>query len=197
MLLIVALVVLFRLRLSESRMAKVYQFVMLACFSQLGLRVYKEPGHIQIKHLPSVPASIWESEWKPCRRHGSLHRWPIHETSTICCSTVMRAKSRSGDFSISTTRSSINELEKRGFIVDRKAITSYPMTSTSMASTLNMRYLSSQFGNISDYFDRASERSWQIVHPSRLQIPLLRKSIRRIAKEHDRTVEYEGLEVAE
>ena len=41
-----------------------------------------------------------------------------------------------------------NELEKRGFVVDRKAITSYPMTSTSMASTLNMRYLGRQVENM-------------------------------------------------
>ncbi len=41
-----------------------------------------------------------------------------------------------------------DELEKRGFVVDRKAITSYPMTSTSMASTLNMRYLNSRFEGI-------------------------------------------------
>ena len=45
-----------------------------------------------------------------------------------------------------------SELEKRGFVVDRKAITSYPMTSTSMASTLNMRWLNSQVANTSDYF---------------------------------------------
>jgi hypothetical protein len=45
-----------------------------------------------------------------------------------------------------------DELEKRGFLVDRDAVTSYPMTSTAMASTLNMRYLGQQVENNSDYF---------------------------------------------
>jgi hypothetical protein len=44
-----------------------------------------------------------------------------------------------------------NELEKRAFIVDRNATTSYPMTMPSMSSTLNMRYLSSSLGTIPDY----------------------------------------------
>ena len=45
------------------------------------------------------------------------------------------------------------ELEKRGFLVDRHATTSYPMTAPSMASTLNMRYLAPHFGELSDYFE--------------------------------------------
>jgi hypothetical protein len=44
------------------------------------------------------------------------------------------------------------ELEKRGFVVDRSAITSYPMTALAMTSTLNMRYLSSPVMDISTYF---------------------------------------------
>jgi hypothetical protein len=45
-----------------------------------------------------------------------------------------------------------DELEKRGFVVDRNAVTSYPMTALAMSSTLNMRYLSDVFTRPSDYF---------------------------------------------
>ena len=152
-LLIVALVVLFRLRLSESRIAKVNQFVLLACVFAIGFAcVQGARAHFQIKHPTSIPASIWENEsevmpamWKPA---------PIANPRDVYYLLFDRY---ANDVSLKRFFNFDNsefyrELEKRGFVVDREATTSYPMTAPSMSSTLNMRYLSSQFGNTSDYF---------------------------------------------
>src|SRR5215212_4649923 len=150
-LLIVALWFLFKVQWSEYRIGRVYRFVKLACLFAVIFAVYQTArGHLQTAEV-DAPASIWASDretipgsWKPSTpknprdvyflifdRYGNdaaLRRFFRFDNSEF-----------------------YNELEKRGFIVDRNATTSYPMTMPSMSSTLNMRFLSSTLAPVADY----------------------------------------------
>jgi hypothetical protein len=151
MLLIAALWFLFRVRWSEYRMGRVYRFVKLACLFAVMVAVYQTArAHLEAPDI-QAPASIWASDhqaipetWTPNApkdprdvyylifdRYGNdaaLRRFFQFDNSEF-----------------------YDALEKRGFVVDRNAKTSYPMTMLSMSSTLNMLYLSSLVGTISEY----------------------------------------------
>jgi hypothetical protein len=153
MLLIVVLVLLFRAPWTEHQMARIYRFVKLACLFAVIFALFKAlSGYGETTHASRIVASMWENDldampatWKP---------EPIAQRRDIYYLLYDRYASEESlrrffGFDNSTFD---GELEKRGFVVDRNAVTSYPMTSTSMASTLNMRYLSSRVESNSDYF---------------------------------------------
>jgi hypothetical protein len=142
-----------RYRGSEHRIEQLYKLALLACIASIGLAaVQGARGYLREHQAGNTPASIWESDqpaipatWKP---------QPIAERRDIYYLLLDRYGSEQAlqEFFGFDDSEMYNELEKRGFVVDRKAVTSYPMTSTSMASTLNMRWLNSQVAKTSDYF---------------------------------------------
>jgi len=153
LLLFLVLFPLLRLRLSDRRLERIYRFVLLAGIGSIGFTVVQGVRTIlQNNQAADARTSIWASDretipegWvpKPVVERRDVYyllfdRYGSHETLR-----------RFFGFDDSEFYS---ELEKRGFTVDRKAITSYPMTSTSMSSTLNMRYLYPQVATNSDYF---------------------------------------------
>ena len=148
-----ALFLVWRYRGSEHRIEQLYKFVLLACIVSIGLAtVQGARGYLRDHVAGDAPASIWESDqpaipatWKP---------QPIAERRDVYYLLLDRYGSEQAlqEFFEYDDSEFYNELEKRGFVVDRKAITSYPMTSTSMASTLNMRWLNSQVAKTSSYF---------------------------------------------
>jgi hypothetical protein len=148
-----ALYLVSRFRCSEHRMEQLYKFVLLACIASTGLTAIKGVrGYLHDNPANDAPTSIWENDqpaipatWKPepMAEHRDVYFLLFDRYGS------QQALKEFFDFDDSEF---YNELEKRGFIVDRKAITCYPMTSTSMSSTLNMRFLNSQVAPTSDYF---------------------------------------------
>jgi hypothetical protein len=147
-----ALYLVWRFRCSEHRMEQLYKFVLLACIASTGLTAIKGVREYLESPVKDSAASIWESNqpaipatWKP---------QPMAEHRDVYYLLFDRYGSEQAlkEFFDFDDSGFYSELEKRGFVVDRKAITSYPMTSTSMSSTLNMRFLNSQVATTSDYF---------------------------------------------
>jgi hypothetical protein len=153
LLIFLALFLLWRFRCSDRRMEQLYTFVLLACIASIGLAaVQGVRGYLHANHADDAQVSIWESDqptlpaaWKP--QPMAEHR----DVYYLLLDRYGSEKSLQQFFAFDNSEF-CNQLEKRGFVVDRKAITSYPMTSTSMASTLNMRWLNSQVATTSDYF---------------------------------------------
>src|SRR5215212_652610 len=151
MLLLVILWFLFKVEWSEYRIGRVYRFVKLACLFAVIFAVYQTArGHLQTADV-AVPASIWASD----REAIPVSRSPIPTKNPRDVYFLIfdrygndAALRRFFQFDNSEF---YNELEKRGFVLDRNATTCYPMTMPSMSSTLNMRYLSSTLQPISDY----------------------------------------------
>jgi hypothetical protein len=153
MLLLLALLLLSRVGWSEYRIGRAYRFLKLGClFAVIFALIEVVNGHWRGTPLREVSGSMWESDreaipsaWKPgpMAQHRDIY-YLLYDR--YASEEVLR---RFFDFDNSEFD---NELEKRGFVVDRNAVTSYPMTSTSMASTLNMRYLGPQVESNSDYF---------------------------------------------
>lgn len=151
MLLLAALWFLFKVQWSEYRIGRVYRFVKLACLFAVIFAVYQSArGHLQTTDF-DAPASIWASDrevlpdsWSPVppRNPRDVYFLIFDRYGNDA------ALRRFFQFDNSEF---YNELEKRGFVVDRNATTTYPMTMPSMSSTLNMRYLSSSLGTIADY----------------------------------------------
>lgn len=147
------LYLLWRFRCSEQRMEQLYKFVLLACIASLFMSVVQGVrGYLHANPAGNASASIWESDqpavpaaWKP-------QLMPQHRDVYYLLFDRYGSEKALQDFFDFDDSEFYNELEKRGFVVDRKAITSYPMTSTSMSSTLNMRWLNFQVGKTSDYF---------------------------------------------
>jgi hypothetical protein len=148
-----ALFLLWRIRSSDHRMEQLYTFVLLACIASIGLSALQGiRGYLHEKPVADASASIWESDQPAVP--GTWEPQPMAEHRDVYYLLFDRYGSEQAlrqffDFDDSEF---YNELEKRGFVVDRKAITSYPMTSTSMSSTLNMRWLNSVVAKTSDYF---------------------------------------------
>jgi hypothetical protein len=150
-LLFVALWFLFRVQWSEYRIGRVYRFVKLACLFAVIFAVYQAVrGHLQTADV-DAPASIWASDrealpdtWRPGPPKNPRDVYYLI-FDRYGNGTALR------NFLQFDNSEFYNGLEKRGFIVDRNATTSYPMTMPSMSSTLNMRYLSSLVGTIPDY----------------------------------------------
>ena len=148
-----ALFLLWRFRCSDHRLEQLYKFVLLACIASIGLTAVQGVwGYLHANSVRGGSASIWESDqpaipaaWKP---------EPMAQHRDVYYLLFDRYGSEQAlkEFFGFDDSEFYNELEKRGFVVDRKAITSYPMTSTSMASTLNMRWLNSQVADTPDYF---------------------------------------------
>jgi hypothetical protein len=148
-----ALYLVWRFRCSEHRMERLYKFVLLASVASAALTAIQGVrGYLRDNPVKDAPASIWESKqpaipatWKP---------QPMAEHRDVYYLLFDRYGSEQAlkEFFDFDDSEFYNELEKRGFVVDRKAITSYPMTSTSMSSTLNMRWLNSRVAHTSDYF---------------------------------------------
>src|SRR5215211_5116958 len=151
MLLIVTLWFLFKVQWSEYRIGRVYRFVKLACLFAVIFAVYQTArGHLQTADV-DVPASIWASDRETLPDSWSPN--PPKNPRDVYYLIFDRygndaALRRFFQFDNSEF---YNELEERGFSVDRNATTSYPMTMPAMSSTLNMRYLSSSVGTIREY----------------------------------------------
>jgi hypothetical protein len=151
MLLLAALWFLFRVRWNEYRVGRVYRFVKLACLFAVIFATYQAVrGYMQ---LPEVndPISIWASDdealpknWvpKPSENPRDVYYLIFDRYGN---DTALRR------FFHFDNSKFYNELERRGFVVNREATASYPMTMPSMSSTLNMRYLDSSVASISDY----------------------------------------------
>jgi hypothetical protein len=154
LLLFLTLFFVLRLGLRARRLERVYQFVLLACIGSIGFAAVRGVReYLLLNHEPSVEAPIWarDSEAVPEARSPE----PLAEPRDVYYILLDRYGSEESlrrFFKFDNSEFG-NELEMRGFVVNRKAITSYPMTSTSMASTLNMRYLNPKVADASDYFE--------------------------------------------
>jgi hypothetical protein len=139
-----------RLKWSEQKVETVYRFVLLACLFAVGLAALQCMNYVSKKD--AVAATLWENEgeampadWKPAMPSEARDIYFII-LDRYANDDVLRK-----DFAFDNSKF-YQELEKRGFKVDRHATTSYPMTAPAMASVLNMRYLGPQFGEVTDYF---------------------------------------------
>ena len=153
MFLFATLLLLLRVGWSEYRIGRIYRFVKLGCLFAIVFVLFQiASSYWRTTPAAGVSDSMWESDleampatWKP---DPMVPRRDIYYLLYDRYASE-QALRRFFDFDNSEFDS---ELEKRGFIVDRNAVTSYPMTSTSMASTLNMRYLGPRVKTNSDYF---------------------------------------------
>ncbi len=153
LLILPALFLVWRYRGSEHRIEQLYKFVLLACVASIGLAAVQGfRSYLREHSSGKAQASIWESDepaipavWKP---QPTAPRRDVYYLLLDRYGSEHALK----EFFGFDDSEFYNELEMRGFVVDRTAITSYPMTSTSMASTLNMRWLNSQVASTSDYF---------------------------------------------
>ncbi len=153
LLLFPSLFLVWRFRGSDHRVEQLYKFVLLACIASIGFATFQGVReYLKANPVGDAPVSLWESDqqampaaWKP--KPMAQHR----DVYYILLDRYGSEQALKQFFGFDDSEF-YNELEKRGFVVDRKAITSYPMTSTSMASTLNMRYLYPRVGNTPDYF---------------------------------------------
>jgi hypothetical protein len=151
MVLFAALWLLLHFRPSEYRIERVYRFVKLGCLFAVILAVCQVVrGGLQTADV-NTPASIWASDlealpdtWSPGLPKNS------RDVYFLIFDRYGNAPALRRFFEFDNL-SFYDELEKRGFVVDRNATTCYPMTMPSMSSTLNMRYLSSSVGAIPDY----------------------------------------------
>ena len=155
LLVLVVLAVFWKIRWSEYRTGQVYRFVKLACLFAVALAVVQiiwEELHTRTR--PPV-TSIWSAEADadpniiPASWNPTL---PAHARDVyyLVFDRYGNEEALNRYFGFDNSEF-YAELEKRGFTVDRKATTSYPMTMPSMAATLNMRYLNDQFRSIMDY----------------------------------------------
>jgi hypothetical protein len=148
--LIAALLFLFRVRWSPYRVGRIYRFVKLACLFAVIFAVYQTvQAHLQTSD--SSAPSIWAnhrdavpSTWTP--------KSPTHPRDVyyLIFDRYGNEAALRRYFQFDNSEF-YDALEKRGFVVDRKATSSYPMTMPSMSSTLNMRYLSPRVGTVSEY----------------------------------------------
>jgi hypothetical protein len=151
--LLIVLGVLYRLRWTRNRMARLNRFIKVACVFAIGFGLIQGvAGRAHSTRRVVESKSIWASDqeampsaWKPAATA------PQRDVYYLLFDRYANADTLKRFFGFDDSEF-YNELEKRGFVVDRKATTSYPMTAPSMASTLNMRYLGPQFGDVSDYF---------------------------------------------
>ena len=193
------MILLWRFPRNVRRMEQLYKFVLLACVASVGLAAAKGvAGFLEVGQIGKLPVSIWgresetmPAEWKP---------GPMAQRRDIYYVLLDRYGSEQSlrQFFGFDNSKFCDELEKRGFLVDRQAVTSYPMTSTSMASTLNMRTLNSRVEDPARLFRHCGgERSRQIAHRSRLHILFFGKPVRLFAEEHDRATQLDNIDVAE
>jgi hypothetical protein len=146
-----ALWLLFRIQWSEYRIGRVYRFVKLACLFAVIFAVYQAVRGNLLTDVVDAPVSIWASDsepipdtWKPTPPTNPRDVYYLIFDRYANDAALRR-------FFQFDNSEFYNELEKRGFVVDRNATSSYPMTMPSMSSTLNMRYLSSVVGTIAEY----------------------------------------------
>jgi hypothetical protein len=140
----------FRLRWSEERFQSAYRFVSLTCMFAVGFAAYQCMSYVSKSRTKA--ATIWESNdgaiptgWKAALPSDARDIYFII-FDRYANDEVLRK------FFGFDNSEFYRELEKRGFKVDRRAKSEYPMTAPAMASVLNMRYLGSQFGQVTDYF---------------------------------------------
>jgi hypothetical protein len=145
---------LYRLRWSDHRMFVLNRFVKVACVFAIAFGLVQgASGHLhRPRHRPHSE-SIWANE-----KEALPSTWKSSPTTEprnvyyLLFDRYANLDSLKRFFNYDNSKF-YDELEKRGFLVDRHATTSYPMTAPSMASTLNMRYLAPHFGELSDYFE--------------------------------------------
>jgi hypothetical protein len=146
--------VLYRLRWSDNRMFLLNRFIKVACVFAIAFGLVQgASGHLhRPRHRPQSE-SIWASEkeslpstWKPAPTIEPRNVYYLLFDRYANLDSLKRF------FNYDNSRF-YDDLEKRGFLVDRHATTSYPMTVPSMSSTLNMRYLAPHFDKLSDYVE--------------------------------------------
>jgi hypothetical protein len=132
LLLLVALWFLFRVRWSEYRSGRVYRLVKFGCLFAVIFAAYQAArGHLQTTDVES-PASIWASDrealpetWVPIRPQNP------RDVYYLIFDRYGNDPALRKFFQFDNSEF-YNELEKRGFAVDRNATCSYPMTMLSM-----------------------------------------------------------------
>jgi hypothetical protein len=143
---------------SEYRVGRVYRFVKLACLFAVVIALFDAVrAYLGTTHVGGTPASIWanDHEVMPAAWTPTLPEKPRDIYYMVFDRYGNDAALRR--FFNFDNSEFYNELEQRGFIVDRSAITSYPSTALAMACRLNMRFLRPQFGKTSDYFSAVEE----------------------------------------
>ena len=153
--LLFALLAIWKAPWSECRVGRVYRFIKLACLFAVVSAVFQIVwGQLHARTRPPE-TSIWSAEAKgdPNILPASWNpKAPAHPRDVYYLVFDRYGNEEALRHYFGFDNSEFYaELEKRGFTVDRKATTSYPMTMPSMAATLNMRYLNSQFRSIMDY----------------------------------------------
>ena len=151
--LLACLYLLYRLRATEERLEQLYGFVSLACLFAVGFAAFQgAAAYFTLDRIREPVASIWgdnqdavPANWKPQMPNQPRDIYYLVFDRYGNSNTLQKF------FGFDNTPF-YEELEKRGFIVEREATTSYPMTVLAMSSALNMRYLGPHFANIADYF---------------------------------------------
>lgn len=158
LLLVATIAILRKLRLRERTLDHFLEFVTLACAFTVSLVAFHAVrGYLQANHFDRGAKSIWAidepivpADWKPQTPPSGRNFY------YLVFDRYANSKTLQKYFGFDNSKF-YTELEKRGFVVDRNALTSYPMTAPQMSSVLNMRYLSATFGSIADYFPPLQE----------------------------------------
>lgn len=153
LLLLLALFLLLRHRWSDRSIGQIYQLVTLACVFSVAFAFLQGIwGHVRTSHNNTASDSIWANDlevvpmdWEPRPVANARDVYYLVFDRYGNADTLKRY------FGFDNS-AFYDELEKRGFVVDRKGLANYPSTALAMCSVLNMRYLGWQYEKPIDYF---------------------------------------------